>query len=270
MSILIKDTWKEIIETIFDYINEDPAIYIQFLEIYYKTLNINLAEKSDVLNDSTLASIEVQSLHMIAISEQSCIKILQDFYYVIKNDYGLGFSTTYKNNIVKTLSLYNLRYSVTQDCKISLSIKGLIDSMIIQLQNGLVKQGNVNGFEQLEYNVASLENNRHSVSNCLSSASNLIESAVKSVAYNKARTLGKALDNLDADIFPYESLLQSLKEINTFLNNYTDLRHDGDITKKIRDLQLKDASLVTTLIIAYTYFMRSPDDGTSLIDGKLE
>lgn len=250
-----------------DLLSGPTDVYGELLRYYYKILGYDLVKKSQIMSDVDLASKEFRRIPSTPISEQICVKILEGFYDILKDSYGKKIATKYENNLKKILDRHNLRYILMQDCKMGLSLHGLLGSLLLRLKKSVqIEDSKLETLELLETNIAKLDNTAASSRNCMSMANNLMESAVVDKSTNRSKTLGRALRGCP-DLFPYQTLFSSLENLNQFLNDYPNIRHSGNPTLRIRNLKIDDATLITALAITYASYIRSADDGFSIITG---
>lgn len=287
MSIFLKHTWQAIINEIWQaLIEEESNSIFTLLEFYYNTFKIPIGEKYDILNNIELASENFVQLPPPK-TEQICIFLLEGFYKIIKENYNISLADKYENNLKRIFEKYNLRYIVLNDCKIGLSIQGLLDSMFLALRKSVANTPiRMQTIENLEENIARLQNTFASTKNCIGDASNIVEGAVLDVSTNGKNTLTKALPGCSKDLFAHESLNDALESLYKFFSDQPGVRHAGLSQMKpqkstaksattltppqpIRNLKMNDAILSTSLAISFASFIRTNDEGKSIIEGDI-
>ncbi|KXK14730.1 MAG: hypothetical protein UZ14_CFX002001008 [Chloroflexi bacterium OLB14] len=85
-------------------------------------------------------------------------------------------------------------------------------------------------------------------------ASNYAE-GVASFSLNRNETLGKACEALS--IWPHAAIKDSIKNLYKFCSDYPSLRHSGNPSSKIRDLESKDTMLVSLLLISFSGYLNT-------------
>lgn len=268
MSILIKYNFGPIIEEIWNIFSSGPEdVYIELLDYFYRVLGYDLLMKSSILNNSDLASEEFIKIPSWPISELACLKILEGFYSVLTDSYDVMLAETYRTNLMKIFERLNLRYAVISNCKIGLSMQGLLDSLLLRLKKNVRSKISAESLEQLEKSIVKLENSDESLRNCMTIACNLMESTAKDRTNHKFNNLKKSVDGYP-EIFPHKYAKESIKMLYDYLSDYPNLRHAGTEANRIRDLKLDDASLVAALAVGYASYMVSIDNGQSILVGE--
>jgi len=243
-------------------------VYMELLEFYYETLGYNLLDKTDMLNDPELARQELREIPSWPASEQICIRLLEGFYDVLNSSYGRNIANEYRIDLQSIFERHNLRYVVTPNGKIGLSIQGLLVSLLLRLKKSVEeKRISKESLEQLEKCISKLENSDDSFRNCMTIACNLLEGTALDRTGHRFNTLKRALDNCP-DVFPHNSMREAIKSLYDYLSDYPNLRHSGTDENRIRNLRMDDASLVAALAIGYASYLTSKDDGQSLLVGE--
>ncbi len=288
MSIFLRVTWQPVKDEIWQFLveNKYDDIIFTLLEFYYDFQKIDTKDKSDILNNIELASQEFLQILPFE-SEQKCIQLLEGFYNALKENHDEKIANEYENNLKKIFEKYNLRYTIMANCRIGLSIQGILDSMLLilrkEIKNNPMRQQTI---EMLEENIMKLENTPASIRNCLIDANNLIEGAVIDKSNTRNSTLGAALSKCPKDMFAHKSLKSAFYNLYTFYSDQPNIRHAGVPPKAgifsrifkrksskngetLRDLKTSDAVLSTALAISFASFVRTRDDGKSILDGDL-
>lgn len=269
MSILIKHNFGFLFKEIWEnFLSYPPGIYKEIIQYYYENLKYDLEGKLEIINDENLASDEFREIPSWPIREAICIKILEGIYNLLKDSYDDQLAKKYIHNLQRIFEEYNLRYIITDNGKIGLSIQGLINSLLLRLRKSIDdKKGSRESLQQLEKSITKLENSDESFRNCMTIASNLMEGTAKDRTNHKFDNLKRCVDS-SSDIFPHKFAKESIKLLYDYLSDYPNLRHAGTEANRIRNLKMDDASLVTVLAIGYASFLASHDDGQSLLIGE--
>lgn len=238
-------------------------MFIELLRYFWNKTGEEFDEEA--LSDITKAKEEFKSISSKKIeSERACINILEGFYDVL-SEFGTKIADNYKEKLRIFCSKYNLRYTIADDCKFKLTIKGLLMDQICHLQKVLSVDPVYNEILlELEKTLARLKESNEP-NNCIRVACNLIERLAVDRA-NCGTTLGAAVSNC-GDLFPHEAVRNSLKDLYRFASDYPNIRHAGNPTSKIRDLAYADAILFITLSIGYTTFLCDDINDESLLTG---
>jgi len=199
----------------------------------------------------------------LTITEKDAINISEGYYYSL-SEYDDNLADEYKGLLRDFLIKYNIRYCVSQPCKLILTIEGLLateydyikhlseasgsDSMkrlIKMLQNHLVK-------------IDAPDEENHCIANCIKLIEHFILDRASERLHRpirgRQRTLGYAIKECP-DLFPSESVKESLKKYYDFTNEYPNIRHVGEDACVIRDLNKSDALLALSLSVSYSAFI---------------
>jgi hypothetical protein len=222
----------------------------------------------EILNEPTLAKREFKKLP-IPVDEQICIKLLEDFYETLSRLQNVTISQKYRERLTKFVETHNFRYTVTQDCKIQLSIQGILMSLLLRLQKSIENNEPRNEcMKELETCIARLSDSQEE-RNCIRIASNLIEGVAIDKANKGSTTLGAAIESC-RDLFPHTSLKDCIKKLYEFCSDYPNLRHAGRVSRRLRNIKKDDALLTAALAISFASYIASHDDGQSVIVGHFE
>jgi replicative superfamily II helicase len=271
MAFLIKDNWEFLNKELWIYLDKSKStpedMYIELLRAYYVASGQDVASHVDVLNDNGLAKSTFKRL-TVPGSELACIKLLENYYEVLKKFSKSNVAENYKTKLADFFEKHNIRYFVTTDCKISMSLQGLLMSMLLRLRKSISgNQTRIDSLDELEQSLSKLMHS-HEEKSCIRISSNLIEGVVVDKAQNKANTLGAALHHC-GNLFPHDSLGESLRSLYKFYNDYPNIRHAGNPANCRRVLKKDDALLVTALSLLFSSYISNNDDGRKLLLGDL-
>jgi len=271
MSFLVKNNWKKLNRTIWTSIEKrkaaPPDIYIELLRFARRRLGIEVDEATyDTLNDPILARKEFFGLSEPQ-NELKCIELLEGFYSILQ-DFPTNIAERYKLRLKKFIEEYNLRYTISNDCKFQLSVQGLLISQYVRFSNALSGIAHIEqSLRQLEGSVSRLRDLSDEERNCIGIATNLLEGVACSRTTNRERTLGRAIDG--CNVFPHGALKECIKQFYTFASDYPNIRHSGTPAHKLRDLKKDDALLAITFALAFGSYIFDNDLSNSVLQGEL-
>ncbi len=149
---------------------------------------------------------------------------------------------------------HNLRYFLTSDCKLRLSLTGLLVSQYATLKRAIsARQSRNECLRELETNVGRLSDDEVE-RNWIRAASNLLEGIVVDKSANNATTFGRTIDGCE-NCFPHRALIDSAKKFYKFFNDYPNLKHAGRQALKIRDLKKDDAILTISFAVLFASYI---------------
>jgi hypothetical protein len=228
-----------------------------------KAANSRLLE---ALNDAEKARTEFMGLPLPS-TEKKCITLLEGFYDILM-DLSPTIAAQYYLRLKEFIETRNLRYTLAPDCKIRLSLTGLLVSQYSTLRKSAIRLSNqhsnpdvtrLDTLKELEAKVGHISDD-FAEKECVRVISNLLEEIARSkTGFVKGKeTLGTSLGKLPT-LFAHETFLLNLSGFYDFACDYPILRHPGRQAKKIRDLTKEDAILTIWLGLMYASFIAEQD-----------
>jgi hypothetical protein len=238
-----------------------------FIELLrYASRKLRLEPRTEALNDPKLAKQEFKKLPT-PIDEKTCVAILEGFYEVL-SDFNPVLSQKYRSKLQEFIERHNLRYFLTPDCNIRLSLVGLIVSQYAALKKSVAtKPLRNNCLLSLEKNIGLL-NEETAEENCIRITNNLLEGVtVDKTTIRGARTFGAALNGC-RNSFPHQALIDSARRFYDFFSDYPNLRHGGTQNPaRIRDLKKDDAILSISFAVLLASFIADNDASQKILLG---
>jgi hypothetical protein len=271
MRFLVGLNWKKLNKTVWTRLEKrksaPPDMYIELLRFAKRRMGIGIDVATyEALGDPKLAREEFYRLPEPQ-NEPKCIELLEGFYSVLQ-EFKPGIAATYQKELKKFIEERNLRYLVSDDCKLRLSVQGLLVSQYTKLRNRLMGSPDAEQcLRQLETSVSRLKDGMGEERNCIGIATNLLEGIACNRTTNRQNTLGRAIDG--CDVFPHESLRTCVKDLYRFASDYPNIRHAGTPANRIRELKKDDALLATALALAFSSYVLDNDSADAVIHGEL-
>lgn len=284
MNFLIRDNWVQLNKYVWKSLEKTNPPYDIYIELYRyqgKIFEIPLKANSpdaskpmrkkyklyeNAINNSELArktffKFETQ------LNETVCIKLLEGYYQILNESYGREIAETYRYFLSNFVIKHNLRYEISTDCKLKISIPGLLISEYSYLQKILGANKQLSDclieLNTIIPNLSQLTHKR----NCIRVSSNLLEGMCVMKSNYKRKTFTKALEHCPKDMFPHYAIKNGLTSIYDFACDYPNLRHPGTMRNQIRELKEIDALLMLSLAICYTSFLIDTNSGMSILAG---
>lgn len=268
-SFLIRSNWHFLWRNVWSPLSKKSYAHENmFLDLYtyeYKKLKLKIVK--EIYDNPKLAQEEFK-LRIVPIQEKTCIALLEGFYDVLSN-FDARLCRDYRNLLDNFIERYNLRYFLTPDCKIRLSLVGLIVSQYAMLKksvssNPLRRDCLVN----LEKNVG-LFHEDTGEANCIKQANNLLEGIAIDRANNGTETFGAALGGC-TNCFPHSALIGSARAFWKFSNDFPDLRHAGTRRnpRLIRPLKKDDAIITLSYAVILSSFIADNNASQAILDGN--
>lgn len=247
-----RDMYAELLRSVYEKLHTDP----------------NISPNIEALNDPEIAKAEFKKFQ-VPPDELTCISILEGFHDVL-SEFSTDIAEKYRLKLSQFLAEHNLRYLLTADCKLELSIQGLLMTQCTHLYKSVVNnhQDQIECLEDLQASLSRL-GNRGEVRNCIRIASNLLEGLTIDRSGNQADTLGAAIDRCPPDIFPHNSLKYCVKNLYKFWSDYPNIRHAGSPARRVRGLKKDDALLIIALTLGFASFISNDNASEEILTGNL-
>jgi len=216
----------------------------------------------DVSNDPELARSRFQEIEQDwFISDRRLCHFFEEAFFII-DDFGSDeFSRHYSILMDAFLRRYNLRYMLLRPFQLTPTIPGMLAGSAQQLDAKAETNEHLSGLKKhLERAVELLskDGRLEDVHKCIGNACNLTEGLARSFPGAKATTLGDLAKELD--VWPHPTLKEALLKLYGFCSNYPGIRHSGHPTGSLRELTIKDAFVVSALLLAFSgYFINDLD-----------
>jgi hypothetical protein len=272
MPFLLRSQWKKLDKAIWVSLEKrkaaPPDMYIELLRFARRIQGIQVDIAADTaLSDPTLAREEFLSLPEPQ-SEAKCIELLEGYYGILREFKDGKMAENFRQELEEYVTEHNLRYTLTNDCKLKLSLQGLLVSGYSKLHTLVANQTSLTqALSQLEESISRLGATPQEERNAIGIATNLLEGIAKDKTTNHQPTLGSAIDG--CDVFPHEALRTCVKNFYKFASDYPNIRHAGTPANKIRELKKDDAMLFVSIALAFGLYVFDNDSTQSIIVGDL-
>jgi len=272
MLFLLRDQWKKLNRAIWSSLEKRRAapadMYIELLRFARRIRGIEVDLAADTaLSDPSLAREEFLNLPEPQ-NETKCIELLEGYYGILSEFKDGKMAENYRQELAEYVEEHNLRYALTNDCKLKLSLQGLLVSGYSKLRALVSNETTLTqALSQLEESVSRLGATTQEERNAIGIATNLLEGIAKDKTTNHQPTLGKAIEG--CDVFPHEALRTCVKNFYRFASDYPNIRHAGTPANKIRELKKDDALLFVSLALAFGLYVFDNDSTQSIIMGNL-
>jgi hypothetical protein len=258
--ILYREVWLPLSKSA----SAPPDMFIELFR--YASTKLGFEPEIEAFNDPKLAKEEFRKVST-PTDEKTCLSLLEGFYDILST-FNTDINKKYYSKLKEFIERHNLRYSLTPDCKIRLSLTGLLISQYATLKKAIAaNQLRAQCLQSLELNIGRI--NEDTVEEtCITRASNLLEGITIDKTTNRKRTFGEAIEGC-RDCFPHEALIESAKKFYRFFSDYPNLRHASTIDKKIRDLKKDDAILSISFAVLFAAYIADNNASQAILSGDL-
>jgi hypothetical protein len=272
-TFMIKPNWDRLNDELWKALERlKSAPNDMFIELLrYRLMIVGKDELDKSKNIEILNIPEKSRDHFLTLdapsSEKICIDVLRDYYRILR-DFPTDIAAKYKERLNEWIIGHNLRYRLTEDCQLELTISGLLlteyEFLRRSLKNNIDRREALEDLEQILPNLSQT----HQLRNCIKTAINLLEGITQDRTSIQGNTLTAALPGCRS-FFPHESLMDCIRNIYKFCSDYPNLRHAGTSSNKIRNLKKDDALLMLTLTVGFGTFIYNNNSGGKILSGDI-
>jgi len=285
MSIFLSLNWHSLKEEIWLKMEESeyvfPELYMELMRVYLNVMKDEffplddistvesyderrrIEEKKELFEDLETKAADLDLVRdtffnlPILPNEKKAVKIVENIFESLY-EYNENLAEEYVDLLKLFLLKYNIRYSICDPCKLSLTPEGYLATefnYIKYLSQGVrAKEEIIEMIENSLNNIENLNEENHCIDQSIKLIENfLLEKTVEDIP-EQNRSLSYMI-NRCGDLFPTESVRESLKNYYSFSNQYPNIRHIGDERHRIRNLNKSDGLLAISLAIAYSAFL---------------
>ena len=215
----------------------------------------------DVSNDPGLAREQFQKLSLDRfVSDRRLGHFFEEAFFIIE-DFSSDLSEYYSTLVDRFLTRYNLRYMLIRPFQLTPTLPGILAGFIEQVEIKAIGDPHLAGLKKhLEraIELLSKDGRPEDVHKCIGDACNLAEGLARGYPGATAQTLGDLAKELN--VWPHQTLRDALLKLYGFCSNYPGIRHSGNPGGSLRGLTMKDAVVVSVLLLAFSgYFIEDSD-----------
>jgi hypothetical protein len=264
---LNRDVWtslEKLVSTPDDMYTQLLSYRLSLFEKPKQELELKKPETIEALNNPDKAR-DVFLSFPLPENEERALSVIRGYYDVLRQ-FPTDVSEKFRERIADWIADHNLRYTVTQDCRLRLTIQGLLMTQIGFLRAHITNPDTLDALDELENSLSNLDGSDQ-VKNCLRAASNLLEGVMSDKTGLQSSDFNEALNRCH-DLFPHKSLKDSLGKIYNFFCDYPNIRHRGNSASRVRNLKRDDALLMTALISGMATFIVDDNSSERILRGE--
>lgn len=286
MRFLLMENWKSLNQYIWNSLEKSSAapdtLYTELYRYFARELGFDSGPEPTpeptpaheqykryelAINDPEVARTEFKE-YLVPPNEAKCIAILEGYHGVL-TQIDAKLAKQYHKRLQEFVFSHNLRYLLTPDCKVTLSIEGLLVSQCARLRRALVNnRDRLDCLKELQDSLAKISHDNEE-RNSIRIASNLLEGIVRDRSSNSEETLSRAIEGC-VNIFPHHSLKEAYKDVYKFASDYPNVRHAGNPASRVRNLKKDDALLIIAMTVGMALFIAENDASSYILQGQLE
>ena len=244
---------------------KNPVYGAQPNEIIHE--GIDLAEITSEPAQAMNALFELDSASFK--SEAALIEFLERAHDVCA-EYDDILAERYKALLQACITKYSLRYELIEPCSLYPTVSGAFASLFHEIESLSSSDPNLD-FAILDFKMAyrdyRKETSEGRVRNCVQKLVTLAEAAATRRSDITCDTLGAACNQLTT--WPHGAVKAALSNLYGFASNYPGIRHAGDQTAKLRDLDHRDLIAMSVIVAGFMpYLVDEIDCGVVYLNAK--
>lgn len=215
-----------------------------------------LADIIDNPQQSRQALISTTKTHFS--SEKALVQFFEATYDVLEDLQGDELANRYVGLLMEFIEKYSLGYSLRPPCSLSPTLPG----MFADVSNALKElcAGDMHIAELYRAHEEAVKDLRFGVSEeriktCLGKQFMLLEALVSTSEGIDASTLGAMCDKVQS--WPHSTVRESLKKLYGFASDYPGIRHGGNPSGKLRNIDTRDLAALSIVLTGYTLYLTS-------------
>jgi hypothetical protein len=209
-----------------------------------------------VLNDPVRARQAFEQIRSQDFgSEVAMIGFMESAFHTVRAFEIKGYERLYKRLVKNFITKYNLRYRVDDPFRLRLVLSGAFASFYEELRRLHLNDADLGvlmgDFEQA-FGAYVRSKQPHDLRTCILKATMYAE-GVAGKAHGQNGTLGALCDQLTC--WPHVTVRDSLKKLYGFCSDYPGIRHPGNPAAKLRELESRDAIVVSLLFLSFSGYL---------------
>jgi hypothetical protein len=199
------------------------------------------------------------------VSESAIVIYLEQVYKLVEEYEIVGYAARFVRLMTLVQQKYNLRYRVEDPFELRFLLPGSFVNLYDELHRHHAADPHLSGL-LAEFEVAFdgyvRKDNVVNLKTCIAKASLYVEGVV-GVANGTTGTLGSMCDQLQ--LWPHNTIRESLKKIYGFCSDYPGIRHAGNPGAVHRALEARDLTLASLLLLSFSGYISGDVDERTVL-----
>jgi hypothetical protein len=199
------------------------------------------------------------------ISESAIVRYLEQVHKLVEEYEIPGYSARFVRLMTVVQEKYNLRYRVEDPFELRFLLPGSFVNLYDELHRHHAADPHLSGL-LAEFEQAFDGYLRHdsivNLKTCIAKASQYVEGVV-GAANGTTGSLGRMCDQLQ--VWPHDTIRESLKKIYGFCSDYPGIRHAGNPQAAHRALEARDLTLASLLLLSFSGYVSAEVDERAVL-----
>ncbi len=189
-------------------------------------------------------------------SERKLVRFFEQSNFIIE-DFGVPqLGMLFSDSVSSFLNRYNLRYHLISPFQIVPRLPEMVSGMLQEIERNAAADQHLSALNNAVHEAfedLSTRGRTTDIANCISRVCNLAEGFARKAPGVTQETLGAA--SREINCWPHATIQKSLSTLYGFCSDYPGLRHSGNSYSKIRDLEVRDALIISMLFMSFAGYL---------------
>lgn len=227
-------------------------------------------ELADILDDPMQAEQAFQAITSAELfGERKVVAFLEDAFDALEEMSGDELTNAYFNLLDAFVSKYSLRYDLRRPCTLCPTIPGVFANLLRNIQVATSDDSFLNGLmKDFEESVRDLRADAtdSKIRTVMVKQINLLEALGSRYPGVTEQTVGKICGQVNT--WPHKKVKEAMQCLYSFTCNYPGIRHAGDPTSALRDIDMRDLVSMSILLTGFLPYLTDKIDPNAIYRGS--
>lgn len=255
------ETWREIWLPLIEQEGVPNDVFCELYRELAPALKItpSIEELADIIDDPLQSRDAFENSDGIEFGgERALVVFFESAHEALEDLGGDELSNRYFNLLARFLEKFNLRYDLRRPCALCPTLPGAFSSLIQNLRVIANRDSHMASLmNEFENSIRDLRHGQTDgrIKTCMNKQFMLLEALGARSPEVSANTLGNMCDELKG--WPHATVKESLKKLYGFASDYPGIRHGGNSTGKLRDVDMRDLVAMSIMLAGFTPYLSS-------------
>lgn len=259
----LRSVWSETWHDIWVPIIEDEGVPRDiFCELFRELapslkLTLSVEELADIIDSPQQSMDSFKETNGIDIKgEQETVAFFEAAHDVLNDLGGEQLSNRFFDLVNRFLEKFSLRYDLRRPFVLCPTLPGVFSSLMGNLRLVANQDSHMGTLmDEFEDAIRDLRHGRTDgrIKTCMSKQFMLLEALCSKSPGVSGKTLGTMCDELNG--WPHATVKESLKKLYGFASDYPGIRHGGNSTGKIRNVDMRDLVAMSIMLAGFTPYL---------------
>ncbi len=253
------ETWRDIWLPVIENEGVPSDIFCELFRELAPALKSKLSveELADIIDSPQQSMDAFENISNIDVGgEQEIVAFFETAYDVLNDLGGKQLSNQFFDLLTKFLDKFSLRYDLRRPFILCPTLPGVFSSLMGNLRVVANRDSHMSSLmNEFEDAIRDLRHGRTDgrIKTCMSKQFMLLEALCSKSPDVNGKTLGSMCDELNG--WPHATVKESLKKLYGFASDFPGIRHGGNSTGKIRDVDMRDLVAMSVMLAGFTPYL---------------